>query len=45
MQKYIKEDRAISVNNLDCWPLNLDTIKFLSAIISASFAAELLKVY
>jgi hypothetical protein len=45
MQKYVKEDGAIGVDNLDRWPLNSDAVKFLSATTSAGSAAELLKVY
>jgi hypothetical protein len=44
IQKYIKEDRAIGVDNLDRWPLNSDALGFLSATTSAASTAELLKV-
>lgn len=43
MQKYVKEDGAISVDNLDRWPLNSKAVTFLSATTSAASAAELLK--
>jgi hypothetical protein len=44
MQKYVKEDGAIGVDNLDRWPLNSKAVTFLSATTSAASAAELLKV-
>jgi hypothetical protein len=43
MQKYVKEDRAIGVDNLHRWPSNSDALGFLSATTSAASAAELLK--
>ena len=45
MQKYVKEDGAIGVDNLHRWPSNSDALGFLSATTSAASAAELLKVY
>jgi hypothetical protein len=45
MQKYIKEDGAIGVDNLDRWPLSSNTLKFLSTMTSIASAAELLEVY
>jgi hypothetical protein len=44
MQKYVKEDGAIGVDNLHRWPSNSDALGFLSATTSAASAAELLKV-
>jgi hypothetical protein len=44
MQKYVKEDGAIGVDNLNLWPSNSDAVGFLSATTSAASAAELLKV-
>jgi hypothetical protein len=44
MQKYVKEDGAIGVDNLERWHSNLEALGFLSATTSAAFAAELLKV-
>ncbi|KAH0562065.1 hypothetical protein GP486_003237 [Trichoglossum hirsutum] len=43
MQKYVKEDGAIGIDNLHRWPSNSDALRFLSATTSASSAAELLK--
>lgn len=45
MQKYIKENDAVDVNNLHCWPLNSDVFKFLSAMMSVISVMKLLKVY
>jgi hypothetical protein len=45
MQKYVKDDGAISVDNLHRWPSNSDALGFLSATTSTASAAELLKVY
>ncbi|KAH7305373.1 kinase-like domain-containing protein [Rhexocercosporidium sp. MPI-PUGE-AT-0058] len=43
MQKYVKEDGAVGVDNLHHWPSNSDALGFLSATTSAASAAELLK--
>lgn len=45
MQKYIKEDRAIGIDDLHRWPSSSDAVGFLSATTSATAAAELLRVY
>jgi hypothetical protein len=45
MQKYVKVDRAIGIDNLHRWRLNPDALGFLSAMTSATSAAELLKAY
>ena len=45
MQKNDKENNAVDVDNLHCWPSNSDTLRFLSAMMSVVSAAELLKVY
>ena len=45
IQKYIKEDSTISIDNLLHWNSNSDTLTFLSVIISAASIAELLQVY
>jgi hypothetical protein len=44
MQKYVKEDGAIGIDNLQRWPSNSDAVGFLSATTSAASAAELLQV-
>lgn len=44
MQKYVKEDGAIGVDNLHRWPSNSDALGFLSATTSVASAEELLKV-
>ncbi|KAH7317384.1 hypothetical protein BKA65DRAFT_600047 [Rhexocercosporidium sp. MPI-PUGE-AT-0058] len=36
IQKYVKEDRAIGIDDLHRWPLNSDAIGFLSATTSAA---------
>ncbi|KAF8855967.1 kinase-like protein [Acephala macrosclerotiorum] len=43
MQKYVKEDGAIGVDNLDRWPLSSNAVKFLFATTSIASAAELLE--
>ncbi|KAG0644962.1 hypothetical protein D0Z07_9343 [Hyphodiscus hymeniophilus] len=43
MQKYIKEDGAIGIDNLKRWPSNSDAVGFLSATTSAASVAELLQ--
>jgi hypothetical protein len=45
IQKYVKEEGAIGVDNLDRWHSNSEALGFLSAMTSAASAAELLKVY
>jgi hypothetical protein len=44
MQKYVKEDGAIGVDNRRRWPSKSDAVGFLSATTSAASAAELLQV-
>jgi hypothetical protein len=44
MQKYVKDDGAIGVENLDRWPSDSNAVDFLSRTISASSVDELLKV-
>ena len=44
MQKYVKEDRAIGIDDLRRWNSSSDAVGFLSATTSATSAAELLKV-
>jgi hypothetical protein len=44
MQKYVKEDGAIGIDNLRRWHSSSDAVGFLSATTSAVSAAELLKV-
>ncbi|KAH6703064.1 kinase-like domain-containing protein [Leptodontidium sp. MPI-SDFR-AT-0119] len=43
MQKYVKEDGAVGVDDLHRWPSNSDAVGFLSATTSAASAAELLE--
>lgn len=44
MQKYAKDNRAVGIDNLDCWQTCLAAIDFLSATILASLFKELKKV-
>ena len=44
MQKYVKEDGAVGIENLDRWPSDSAAVGFLSATTSASSLQELLKV-
>ncbi|KAH7330038.1 hypothetical protein BKA65DRAFT_527718 [Rhexocercosporidium sp. MPI-PUGE-AT-0058] len=43
MQKYVKEDGAVGVDDLHRWPSNSDAVGFLSATTSTASAAELLE--
>ncbi|KAH7111360.1 kinase-like domain-containing protein, partial [Dendryphion nanum] len=43
MQKYVKEDGAIGIDNLHRWHSNSDAVSFLSATTSVESAAELRK--
>lgn len=45
MQKYIKEDGAIGIDDLDRWHSNSDAVAFLSATTSAMSTEELFRVY
>lgn len=44
MQKYVKEDGTIGIDNLERWHSSSDAVQFLYATTSAVSAAELLKV-
>jgi hypothetical protein len=44
MQKYVKDDGAVGVENLDRWPSDSNAVDFLSRTTSALSLAELLKV-
>ncbi|KAL5333504.1 hypothetical protein BJX70DRAFT_392129 [Aspergillus crustosus] len=44
MQKYVKDNRAVGINNLDYWQTCSAVVEFLSVIISASLLEELKKV-
>lgn len=44
MQKYVKDDGAVGVDNLRRWPSNGDAVAFLSATTSAASALELQSV-
>ena len=44
MQKYVKEDAAIGIDDLHRWHSSSDAVGLLSATTSAVSAAELLKV-
>jgi hypothetical protein len=44
MQKYIKDDSAISINNLARWPFDCNAVTFLLYTILAMFARELQNV-
>ena len=44
MQKYVKEDGAIGIDDLHRWHSGSHAVGFLSATTSAASAAELLKV-
>lgn len=41
MQKYVKDDGAIGVDNLDRWPSDCDAVAFLSHTTSVMSAHEL----
>ncbi|KAH7418954.1 hypothetical protein BKA64DRAFT_649748, partial [Cadophora sp. MPI-SDFR-AT-0126] len=43
MQKYVKKDRAVGVDDLYRWHSNSDAVGFLSATTSTASTAELLK--
>ena len=45
IQKYIKEDSVIGIDNLLHWNSNSDALVFLSVMISAASIVELLQVY
>jgi len=44
MQKYTKDDAAIGIEDLECWPANSYTVNFHSQTVSASSVTELAKV-
>ena len=44
MQKYVKEDGAIGIDDLQRWHPGSNAVRFLSATGSAASVAELLKV-
>ena len=44
MQKYVKDDGAIGVEDLDRWPFDSNAVGFLSMTIFAPLLDELLKV-
>ncbi|KAF8850875.1 hypothetical protein BDZ45DRAFT_708165 [Acephala macrosclerotiorum] len=41
MQKYVKKDRTIDINNLNRWSLNSNAVKFLFVIILIAFTTKL----
>ncbi|KAJ0418425.1 hypothetical protein BJY00DRAFT_302817 [Aspergillus carlsbadensis] len=43
MQKYVKDDGVVGLDNLDCWQSSSAAIKFLSVMTSASSLEELKK--
>jgi hypothetical protein len=45
MQKYVKEDGAVGLDDLRRWHDSPDAVDFLGAIASATCAAELVKVW
>ena len=45
MQKYVKEDGVVGVDNLHRWPSDSNALGFLSATTSIISIEELLKVY
>jgi hypothetical protein len=44
MQKYVKDDGAVGVEDLERWPSDSNAVDFLSRTTSASSVDELLKV-
>lgn len=44
MQKYVREDGAIAIDNVDRWDSASDAVRFLTATTSAKSVFELLKV-
>jgi hypothetical protein len=44
MQKYVKEDGAVGIDDLRRWDPSSNAVRFLSATTSATTVTELLKV-
>jgi hypothetical protein len=44
MQKYLKDDNAVGIDDLRRWPSNSDAVGFLSETTSAPSAKSLIKV-
>ena len=44
MQKHVKEDGVVGIENLDRWPSDSAAVEFLSATTSANSAKELMTV-
>lgn len=44
MQKHVKEDGVVGIEDLDRWPSDSAAVEFLSATTSASSAKELMTV-
>jgi len=44
MQKYVKSDNAVGIDDLRRWPSNSDAVGFLSETTSAPSAKSLMKV-
>ena len=44
MQKHVKEDKVIGIEDLDRWPSDSAAVDFLSATTSASSAKQLMTV-
>lgn len=44
MQKHLKEDGVVGIEDLDRWPSDSAAVEFLSATTSATSANELMKV-
>ncbi|KAF2003861.1 hypothetical protein P154DRAFT_427916, partial [Amniculicola lignicola CBS 123094] len=45
MNRYVKGDRAVSVDNLYCWPPSSTAVSFLSKTTSTALVFKLIKVY
>lgn len=44
MQKYVKEDGAIAIDNVDRWHSGSDAVRFLTATTTTKSVVDLLKV-
>jgi hypothetical protein len=44
MQKYVKEGKAVKVNDLRRWPFDFKAVEFLLKTISATSIERLIKV-
>ena len=45
MQKYVKKEQAVIVNDLRRWPSNSNAIRFLFETTSATLVIKLMKIH